>query len=76
MRTGKTAMTDPFFTKSACDRCGGSLAVRTMSWFNKDAICMTCSAKESEIKKALRAQSCADAMEGCGFIPVKGRDYT
>ena len=75
MRQGTTSSTDPFFTQQSCSRCGAGLAVRIMSWFNKDAICMECSAKEDEIKKALRAEGRQDAMEGCGFIPVKGRDY-
>ena len=70
MRTGTTSFNDPFFSKPACDRCGGGLAVRIMSWFNKDTICMDCSAKEGEIKKALRAKGIEGAMEGCGFVPT------
>lgn len=75
MRTGTTSINDPFFTQRTCTRCPNDLSVRTMSWFNKDAICMQCSEKEAEIKKALRAKGIQDAMEGCGFIPVEGRDY-
>lgn len=69
MRTGATSFNDPFFTKTACDRCGGGLAVRIMSWFTKEALCMDCSAKEDTIKKALRAKGIEDAMEGCGYVP-------
>ncbi len=75
MRTGRTAMNDPFFSAMTCSRCGGGLVVRIMSWFNRDTLCMDCSAKEDEIKKALRAKGVEDAMEGCGFVPVQGRDY-
>jgi hypothetical protein len=61
---------DNFLTTDACDRCGSTpLTVRTMSWFTTEAICMACSAKESELKQALRARGIDDAMEGCGFIP-------
>jgi len=60
---------DTFFTQDTCDRCPNDLTVRKMSWFNDQTICMECSAKEDEIKKALRAQGIKDAMEGCGYIP-------
>ena len=34
-------MTDNFFSKSCCDRCGGTLENgRIMSMFNEDCICM------------------------------------
>lgn len=68
-RSGTTSTRDPFFTQSTCSRCPNPLSARTMSWFNKDTICMECSAKEQVIKTALRAKGIADAMEGCGFIP-------
>ena len=44
---------DQFFHQDLCDRCGGKLVARTMSWFNEDTICMTCSQKEDEIRKTL-----------------------
>ena len=75
MRTGKTKPTDPFFTTPVCGRCGLTLNARIMSWFNADAICMSCSAKEDVIKQALRAKGVENAMEGCGFVPQKGKDY-
>lgn len=38
---------DEFFTKTKCDRCGGSLAGgRTMSRFDTACICMECAAAE------------------------------
>lgn len=40
-------MSDEFFTKRGCDRCGKSLAGgRTMSFFNTDTICMECAEAE------------------------------
>lgn len=76
MRTGTTKMNDPFFTKRTCDRCPNDLAVRIMSWFNKDVICMECHDKEEIIKKALRAKGIDDAMEGCGYIPDPTQELT
>jgi len=61
---------DTFLTQDTCDRCPNDLKVRTMSWFTEETICMECSDKESEIKKALRAQGIKDAKEGCGYIPT------
>ena len=64
-------MRDTFFESRCCDRCGSESAKRisTMSWFTEEKICMECSAKESEIKKALRAKGDKGAMEGCGYVP-------
>ena len=67
---------DTFLEQTHCERCHKPLIVRIMSWFNKQTICMTCSAEEDKIKKALRTKGIKDAMEGCGFIPQKGKDYT
>jgi hypothetical protein len=75
MRTGTTRFSDPFFAQDNCDRCGAPLPARIMSWFTNAVICMACSDKESVIKKALRAKGIEDAMEGCGRVPVEGRDY-
>ena len=63
------AMNDRFFSKKTCDRCGGSLEIRTMSWFTRETICMDCSDAEDKIKRALRERGVADAMEGCGYLP-------
>jgi len=61
-------MRDKFFTQKACDRCGGDLKVRIMSWFTDETICPECSDREREIKRKLVAQDKSD-MEGCGFVP-------
>lgn len=63
-------MKDNFFNKKGCDRCGGNLSSRTMSWFTDETICMECSNKESEIKRKLKEQG-KDSRdyEGCGYIP-------
>ena len=40
-------MIDDFFSKTNCDRCGGSLkGGRIMSMYNDDCLCMECKSKE------------------------------
>ena len=40
-------MRDPFFSKTNCDRCKGSLdGGRMMSMFNTDCLCLECIRKE------------------------------
>ena len=42
-------MRDTFFSKTNCDRCGGSLeGGRMMSMYNEDCLCMNCIDKERE----------------------------
>ena len=60
-------MKDKFFTKTKCDRCGGKLNDRTMSWFTSETICMECSLNEDEIKKSL--SDGGKNFEGCGYLP-------
>jgi hypothetical protein len=67
-------MKDQFFTQSTCDRCGADIIARIMSWFTKETLCMECCRKEDEIKKALSKDN-KGSMEGCGFVPQKGRDF-
>lgn len=62
-------MGDRFFEQKECDRCGGGLAVRIMSWFTRQTICMECSLKEETIKAKLREMGETGAREGCGYIP-------
>lgn len=62
-------MSKNFFDQTSCDRCNGELKVRICSWFTEETICMECSKKEAEIKRALRQNGINDAMEGCGYIP-------
>ena len=67
-------MPDTFFSQQTCDRCGATLTSRIMSWFNSQTICLKCSMKENIIKRDLRANG-KDDLEGCGYIPIKGKDY-
>ena len=43
-------MRDPFFDKTKCDRCGGSLMDgRMQSMFNDDCLCMKCKDEERKL---------------------------
>ena len=62
---------DTFFSKTKCDRCSNDLKVRTMSWFNKDTICMECKDKEDDLKDDLRQTGVNPSqLEGCGYLPT------
>ena len=69
LETMEEEMSDQFFTQTQCSRCPNDLKTRTMSWFTDEAICMECSAKESDIKSKLRFLGMKDAKEGCGYVP-------
>lgn len=58
---------DDFFTKENCDRCSGDLTVRTLSWFNQDVICGTCSVWEEAIIN--EQQKSKNELESIGYIP-------
>jgi len=64
---------DDFLNKTSCDRCEASLMDglgRIMSWFINETICLTCSAKEAQLKKKLISIDInPDDYEGCGYIP-------
>ena len=61
---------DQFFDQKNCDRCGGSLEIRTMSCFTEETICSDCSEKEDTIKNNMRQKGLyPDDYEGCGYIP-------
>ena len=60
-------MKDKFLTQKECDRCGGDLKIRTMSWFTNETICMTCSSTEKKIKQTLPNNG--KDLEGCGYLP-------
>lgn len=50
-------MKDNFFSKTKCDRCGGSLAGgRIMSMFNTDCICMKCKDEERKDPEYAKAE--------------------
>ena len=57
---------DTFFTQENCDRCGGKLDIRTMSWFTNETICVNCDDGEQEMKARLDDPN---KYEGCGFLP-------
>lgn len=63
-------MNDPFFTQTNCDRCGGDLGIRRMSWFTRETLCFDCANKEDELKDRMR-QAGMDPLdyEQCGYIP-------
>ncbi len=66
-------MSDPFFTKEKCDRCGKSLQLgRTMSWFTEDCICMECSMDEGILRNKLPNRG--RDLEGCGYVPDPSKD--
>ena len=58
---------DKFFSAKECQRCGGDLTVRTMSWFTDETICLKCMQHEDMVKMFL-PNSGADH-EGCGYVP-------
>ena len=63
-------MTDMFFSKRICDRCGADLKVRSLSWFDSAVICKSCITEEMELRKALRNEGTDPGeLEGCGYIP-------
>ena len=72
---------DDFYTKKKCDRCGGDLAIRTMSRFNTDCICMKCAEderKHPDYQKACDAERAAVLAgdrnyPGIGWPGINGR---
>lgn len=58
-----------FLHMKECERCKGSLKIRTMSWFTNEVICGACSEKEYELRKSLREQGDKTDYEACGYIP-------
>jgi len=69
-RDARKAQHEEFFTQKHCDRCGGELTARIMSWFTNDTICLDCSVAEDAIKTKMRERGMDPAgYEGCGYIP-------
>ncbi len=62
---------EDFLRLKKCQRCGRDLITgRKMSWFNEQAICLHCSAKEEELKRELEGRGLnLRQFEGCGYIP-------
>lgn len=67
MATSTMVRMDGFFDKEYCERCHGSLEVRTTSWFNEETICLTCSRWEDEIIEE-RSES-KSRLEAIGHVP-------
>lgn len=69
---------DDFFTKTKCDRCGGSLTSgRIMSMFNTDCICMECKEKERkdpEYTKALEADRAEIIKGNYNFRGIRAKE--
>ena len=65
-------MADEFFTKKVCDRCGKPLTVRTMSYFNTDAICPECAAVERKHPGYEAAHAAEVAAARAGDYNFKG----
>ena len=66
-------MTDEFFTKKVCDRCGKPLnGVRTMSMFNTETICMVCAEAERKRPDYAAARDAEAAAVRAGDFNFKG----
>ena len=63
-----------FFGRTECERCGGDLKVRTMSWFTLETICGSCMEKERTIRHRMYELGInPDDYEGCGTVPELGK---
>ena len=64
-----------FFARTECERCGGELRSRGMSWFTFQTICGACLEKERTLRRQLieRGED-PDAYEGCGYLPTLERE--
>ena len=69
---GRIKMADDFFTKTTCDRCGKPLTVRTMSFFNTDAICPECAEVERKRPDFPAAHAAEVAAVKAGDLNFKG----
>ena len=65
-------MADEFFTTKNCDRCGKPLTVRTMSFFNTDAICPECAEAERKRPDFPAAHAAEVAAVKAGDLNFKG----
>lgn len=63
-----------FFQAVKCDRCGGSLRTRAVSFFNWDIICKECIYLEDEAKAKLAGEGIdVKALDQCGAVPESVR---
>jgi hypothetical protein len=58
---------DEFYNRDHCERCTGDLTARTLSWFNRETICLTCSNWEDRIIEARRESK--SELEARGTVP-------
>ena len=67
---------DRFFSKKACDRCGGNLAGgRTMSMYSTECICMACKKQEKarpDYKEAEQAELDAVKQGNFNYKGIRG----
>lgn len=69
-------MRDPFFDKTKCDRCGGSLKDgRMQSMFNEDCLCMNCIETERKLPEYGEAVKTDHAEIRRGKFNFKGIGY-
>lgn len=70
-------MRDTFFSKTKCDRCGGSLeGGRIQSMFNEDCLCMKCKDEERKHPDYKTAVEADNAEIRRGNFNFKGIGYT
>ena len=69
-------MRDPFFSKTKCDRSGGSLeGGRIQSMFNEDCLCMKCKDEERKHPDYTTAVEADNAEIRRGNFNFKGIGY-
>ena len=70
-------MSDNFFSKTCCDKCGGSLRTgRIMSMFSEEVLCMECKAKEKndkDYKEAVQADIDEIKRGNLNFTGIRGK---
>lgn len=67
---------DRFFTQTHCDRCHSQLSgIRTMSKFNTQCICLSCSEKESDMEEYRTAVEADEAEIRRGNFNFKGMGF-
>lgn len=69
-------MHDPFFDKTKCDRCGGSLKYgRKQSMYNADCLCLKCIDDERKLPEYKEAVEADHAEIRRGNYNFKGIGY-
>ena len=59
-----------FYHCTECERCGGSILTRTISFYTYQTICMECSEREAELRQKMRERGVnPNQYEGCGYMP-------